>query len=290
MDPSTGHGFVPTQRNDTYPFIDPLKSNFADQNVLITGSARGLGKQMALSYAKAGASGIALLDILDAEPVRSEILEAAKTAGHPEPKFISVKVDVTSEQSVTEAFKTVSAKFDSLDFVINNAGTLAGYIPLVKSEPSKWWRDWEVNVKGPYLISRAFMPLVLKGKQKTFVVVSSVGAHFTLPGGSAYESSKLAVLKLNYYLNVEHESDGVLAYAIAPGGVFTAMASTFPVELHDRLTDTPYMVADTLVFLTRERREWLANRYIDSRWDMEELMAKKEEIVQKDLLKVRMAL
>lgn len=287
---STGHGFVPTQRNDTYPFIDPLKSDYSGQNVLITGAARGLGKEMAVSYAKAGASGIALLDILDAEPVLPELLAAAKSASRSEPKLIAVKVDVTSEQSVAEAVKAVSAKFDSLDFVINNAGLLTGYTALMKSEPAKWWRDWEVNVKGPYLISRAFMPLVLKGTQKTFVVLSSVGAHFTLPGGSSYESSKLAVLKLNYYLNVEHESDGVLAYAIAPGGVATAMKSGFPAEFHDRLTDTPYMVADTLVFLTRERRDWLANRYIDSRWDMEELMAKEEEIVQRDLLKVRMAL
>ena len=245
---------------------------------------------MALSYANAGASGIALLDILDAEPVLPELLAAAKTAGRPEPTLISVQVDITNEHSVADAFKAVSAKFDTLDFIINNAGILTGYIPLVESEPTKWWRDWEVNVKGPYLISRAFMPLLLKGKQKTLIIVSSVGAHFTLPGGSSYESSKLAVLKLNNYLNVEHESDGVLAYAIAPGGVMTDMLSGFPAQFHDRLTDTPYMVADTLVFLTKERRDWLASRYIDSRWDMEELMAKKDEIVGRDLLKVRMAL
>jgi NAD(P)-dependent dehydrogenase (short-subunit alcohol dehydrogenase family) len=328
MDPSTGtrkeswlqhsltiagHGFVPTQRNDTYPFIDPLKLNLQGQNVLITGGSRGIGKAIAISYARAGASGIVVLDILDAEPVLPKLLEAAKAAGRSPPKVLSVKVDVTSEESVAEAAKAVSAQFDSLDFVINNAGVLAGYIPILETNPSRWWREWSVNVKGPYLISRAFLPLVLKSTQKTFVVMSSVGAHFTLPGGSAYESSKLAVLKLNYYLNLEH--DGVLAYAIAPGGVKTVsspsqrvlqvlwttnlfkiltrlqdMAATFPVHLHDRLTDTPEMCADTLTFLTNERRDWLANRYVDTRWDMKEFMAKKDEIVARDLLKVRMAL
>jgi NAD(P)-dependent dehydrogenase (short-subunit alcohol dehydrogenase family) len=267
-----------------------LKSSFNNRNVLITGAARGLGKAMAISYAKAGASGIALLDILDAEPVLPELLAAAKTAGHPEPTLIAVTVDVTDEHSVAQAVKIVSTKFDRLDIVINNAGLLTGYVSLLKSEPAKWWRDWEVNVKGPYLISRAFLPLVLKGGQKTFVVVSSVGAHFTLPGGSSYEGSKLAVLKLSSYLMAEHGSDGVLAYAIAPGGVATAMLAGFPVEFHDRLTDTPQMVADTLTFLTKERRDWLAMRYIDSRWDMEEFLQKKDEIVQRDLLKVRMAL
>ena len=245
---------------------------------------------MAISYAKAGASGIALLDILDAALVEPELLAAAEAAGRSEPKLISVKVDVTDERSVAEAVKAVSTKFESLDFVINNAGIMTGYVTLLESEPAKWWRDWEVNVKGPYLISRAFLPVVLKSKQKTFVVLSSVGAHFTLAKGSSYESSKLAVLKLNYYLMAEHGSDGVLAYAIAPGGVATAMAAGFPIQYHDRLSDTPQMVADTLVFLTKERRDWLATRYIDSRWDMEEFLAKKDEIIQKDLLKVRIAL
>lgn len=59
----------------------------------------------------------------------------------------------------------------------------------------------------------------------------------------------------------EHGSQGLLAYAIARGVVQTAMASGFPLQCHDRLTDTPQMVADTLVFLTKERREWLASRY-----------------------------
>jgi len=243
---------------------------------------------MAISYAKAGASGIALLDILDAAPVEPELRAVARAVGRFEPKLISVKVDLTNEHSVAEAVKAVSIKFESLDFVINNAGIMTGYVTLLDSDPTQWWRDWEVNVKGPYLVSRAFLPLVLKGKQKTFVVTSSVGAHFTLPKGSSYESSKLAVLKLNYYLMAEHGSDGVLAYAIAPGGVATAMAAGFPTEFHDRLSDTPQMVADTLVFLTKERRDWLATRYVDSRWDMEELLAKKDEIIQKDLLKVKM--
>ena len=58
--------------------IDPLKSNFDGQNVLTTGAARGLGKEMAISYAKAGASGIALLDILDATPVESELFRCSE--------------------------------------------------------------------------------------------------------------------------------------------------------------------------------------------------------------------
>jgi len=244
---------------------------------------------MAISYAKAGASGIAVLDILDSASVESDLLAAAKAAGRPEPKLISLKVDVTDELSVADAVRIVQTQFDHLDVVVNNAGLLTGYTPILETDPVKWWRCWEVNVKGPYLIARGFLPLLLKGGEKTIIVISSVGAHFTLPGGSAYETSKQAVLKLNNYLMAEHGSEGILAYAIAPGGVRTDMVADFPPQYHDRLTDTPQMAADTLVFLTKERREWLACRYVDSRWDMVEFLQKKDDIVRDDLLKVRMA-
>jgi NAD(P)-dependent dehydrogenase (short-subunit alcohol dehydrogenase family) len=131
------------------------------------------------------------------------------------------------------------------------------------------------------------LPLILKSQEKTVIVISSIGAHVVVAGGSAYETTKYAVLRINHYLMKEYGSQGLLAYAVAPGGVKTDMTGSF--EFQDRLMDTPQMVADTLVFLTKERREWLACRYIDSRWDMEEFMDKREVIVQRDLLKVRMA-
>ncbi|RVX75882.1 hypothetical protein B0A52_00239 [Exophiala mesophila] len=284
--PSTGHGFVPTRRNDTYPAIDPLKADHSCKYVLITGAARGLGLAMATSFAQAGASGIAILDMLDMTSARDVILNAVKAAGRAEPKILTLTVDVTDEGSVSQAVKSVEAEFARLDILINNAGYVGGYTPLGQSDPSRWWRAWEVNVKGPYLVTRGFLPLILQGTDKTVIVISSIGAHVTIPGGSAYETTKYAVLRINHYLMAEYGSQGLLAYAVAPGGVLTDMSKGF--QYQDRLTDTPQMVADTLVFLTKERREWLAERYIDSRWDMEELMEKKEEIVQRDLLKVRM--
>lgn len=289
-DSCSGYGFVSTEHNDTYPAVDPLKADLKGRYVVITGAARGLGKAMAISYAKGGASGIAVLDLLDAAPVQKDILEAAKGAGRTEPQLLALKVDVTDEDSVAQAADAVQAAFPRVDILINNAGWMAPYTPIGESDPVKWWRCWEVNVKGPYLVSRAFLPLLLKSQEKTLIVLSSVSAHFTLPGGSAYETTKQAVLKLNNYLMAEYGPEGLLAYAIAPGGVMTDMAPDFPAQYHDRLTDTPQMVADTLVFLTKERREWLACRYVDSRWDMEEMLAKKEAIIQGDLLKVRMAL
>lgn len=283
-----GYGFTPTQRNDTYAAIDPLILDLSGKKVLITGAARGLGREMALSYAKAGASGIAILDLLDSTSVEKELFEAAKVAGRSQPDIIRLTVDVTNLAAVECAVEKVQSRFGTLDVLVNNAGYLAPYTPLGDSDPDKWWRSWEVNVKGVYLMTRCFLPLILQSQDKTMIVLSSVGAHHTMPGGSGYETTKLAVLKINNYLMAEYGSQGLLAYAVAPGGVKTDMANGFPPQFYHLLTDTPRMVADTITFLTQERREWLAARYVDSRWDMTEFLEKKDAIIKDDLLKVKL--
>lgn len=239
-----------------------------------------------MSFAKSGASGIALLDLLDVATTAGDVVEAAKEAGRPPPEVIQLTTDLTQFALVQQAVDLVASKWDTVDILINNAGYLAPYESLGSSEPEKWWRNFEVNVKGVYLMTRTFLPLLVKSKDKTILVLSSVGAHHTLPGGSGYETSKLAVLKLNSYLMAEYGHEGLLAYAVVPGGVKTDMISGFPQQFHHLLSDTPRMVADTIVFLTKERRQWLAARYVDSRWDMPELLAKKDEIVERDLLKI----
>ncbi|KAF2429040.1 short chain dehydrogenase reductase [Tothia fuscella] len=288
MDPNHGYGFTPTTHNDTYAAIDPERLNLSGKKVLITGAARGIGREIALSYAKAGASAIGILDLLDSTPVEKELLEAAKAAGRPTPDVASLRVDVTSATSVARAVQILRSKFGSLDVLITNAGYLTPYTSLGDSDPDKWWRSWEVNVKGVYLMTRYFLPLVLKSQDKTIIVLSSVGAHHTMPGVSAYETTKLAVLKINNYLNTEYGSQGLLAYAVAPGGVRTDMANGFPSEFHHLLSDTPQMVADTMTFLTQTRLEWLAGRYVDSRWDMPELLGKKDSIIKGNLLTIQM--
>jgi NAD(P)-dependent dehydrogenase (short-subunit alcohol dehydrogenase family) len=256
---------------------------------VITGSARGLGREMALSYAKAGASGIAVLDVLDTATVEKEIVQVSEEARRPQPVVIRLTVDITSLAAVEGAAESIKAKFGTVDILVNNAGYLTPYTPLGESDPEKWWRSWEVNVKGVYLMTRCFLPLLLQSQEKTMIVLSSVGAHHTLPGGSSYESTKLAVLKINNYLMAEYGPQGLLAYAVAPGGVKTDMIGGFPAEFHHLLTDTPRLVADTITFLTQERREWLGARYVDSRWDMTELLMKKDEIIDGDLLKVKLS-
>jgi NAD(P)-dependent dehydrogenase (short-subunit alcohol dehydrogenase family) len=285
-----GYMFTKTEHHDTYPAIDPLKLDLKGKKVLLTGAARGIGLQLAISFAKGGVSAIALVDILEVESTARDVIQAADYAKRPRPEIIQLKADVTDVDQVQQAAQHITNEWQSVDILINNAGYLAPYRPIGDSDPEKWWRNFEVNVKGVYLIARAFLPLLLQSNDKTIIVLTSLGALQFLPGGSGYETTKLAVLKLNNYLMAEYGSKGLLAYGVAPGGVMTELAKGFLSELQHLATDTPQMAADTIAFLAQERREWLGARYVDARWDMVELLEKKTEIVERDLLKLGLRL
>jgi len=283
--------FTKSSHHDTYPFISSSKADISGRSVLITGASKGIGRVIATSYATAGASTIILLARSSLDETRDLVHQAAKKADRAEPNVLTVKCDTTSEPDVTEAVKTVTEAVGKLDILINNAGYSSTWSSMTESDPSEWWRTWEVNVKGTYLISRAFIPLLLKTESglKTIVSISSMGGVATVPTASAYQASKSAQIRLTNYLCIEHKEDGLLAYSIHPGGVKTELAKSMPEAMRNRiLTDTPELAGDSLVWLTKERREWLMDRFISAAWDMEELEARKEEIVEKDLLKFKM--
>ena len=100
------------------------------------------------------------------------------------------------------------------------------------------------------------------------------------------KSSKLAILRFTEFVAAEYGDKGVLALAVHPCTVKSDMGLKVPKELHGHINDTPEIAADTIVWLTKERRPWLQGRYVDCCWDMPELEARKEEIVEDDKLKL----
>ncbi len=253
----TGIDFVPTLHHGTYPAVDPLKADLSGKIVLISGASRGIGRAIAVSYAKAGASGVVICARSDLSSVEQELLDAAKQSGRPEPKVLRLTIDTTDRTQVEEAASKVSSVFGHVDILINNAGYAEDVCSIVDSDPDEWWKVWEVNVKGVYLMSRFFVPLVLKSPSlKTVVMVSSMAAHLILPGMSGYQSTKSSVLRLNDFLMAECGDAGLLAYGIHPGAVNTDMAKKMPKYILETLIDTPELAGDSLVWLTKERREW----------------------------------
>lgn len=295
-----------TARHDTYPAIDPSKSNFAGKVVLVTGASKGIGKAISLAFTQANVSSLILLARSDLSAVKAAC-EAAQRPGQ-NLKVLTIRTDVTKTADVVAAAQKVKETFGRLDILINNAGYLEAVTLLGESDPADWWTSFEVNVKGTYEPIRAFLPLLIEsGGDKTVLNISSVGAHFVDPTFAAYkvlnlshlasdlgadplydQASKLAVLRLTEIINAEYGAKGVLAHVVHPGEIATDMSHKMPEDFKKRLVDTPEVGAHALTWLVRERREWLAGRYISCQWDVDELLAKRQDIIDGDKLRVRM--
>jgi NAD(P)-dependent dehydrogenase (short-subunit alcohol dehydrogenase family) len=216
---------------------------------------------------------------------------AAKSAGHLAPQILKLALDVANNSDVARAAAMTDEAFGKLDIIVNNAGNAGVWTFIADSDPDVWWDTWEVNVKGVYLVTKHLLPLLLRSGEKSIVNVTSIGAHLTRPSASAYQTSKLAMLRLTQFTDVEYAKDGVIAYALNPGAVPTEMVlATLPPDSFHRLVDTPELSGDTITWLTQERREWLSGRYLSANWDMDEIMGRREEIVGGDKLKVKLSL
>lgn len=293
----------------------------------IGGASRGIGKAIAVSFARGGASLIAISarSVASLEPVAEELKAVARDAEAL--RVVCVPLEASSPQSVAAAADTVARELGGrpLDVVVQNAAVLGNSARITDADPDEWWRVYEVNVKGQFLAARYFLPLLLQGEGglRTFVTVASVGAHLVGEGYSHYQSSKLANLRISEFVDSEYGAEGVSAWCVHPGNVLTDMAggidgevaktmskSEFFCPCHSPLgayvsyvcgeyvlmcdgavfVDTPQISADTIVYLAAEKRQWLSGRYINCTWDMPELLAQEEEIVKGDKLKVRIVL
>jgi NAD(P)-dependent dehydrogenase (short-subunit alcohol dehydrogenase family) len=132
-----------------------------------------------------------------------------------------VHLDISSPSSVSAATSAIEKEFGNLDILLINAGILGTPALIGESDPDDWWKTWEINLKGPYLVTRSFLPLLLRGGDKTIVTTSSVGAHLTSSMMSAYQTTKFAVLRLMEFVQAEYAEKGVVAFTIHPGNVLT---------------------------------------------------------------------
>ncbi|KAI1128069.1 hypothetical protein F5Y10DRAFT_241486 [Nemania abortiva] len=281
-------GFT-TAHRDTYPFISLDKTNLSGKSVFVAGASKGIGRETALSLAKAGCSKIAIGARSDLSSLAEEMVKAAADAGKSAPQLVVLKLDVTSEDSVQSAADKIAEEFGGvLDVLVCNAGNLEKWVPLAESNPAEWWQSYEINVKGTYLLNRAFIPLLLKSETKTSILTTSYGALGVRYGASGYQSSKFAVCRLAEFIASEYEKQGIVCFAIHPGGVRTELALNMPKEMHALLHDEPALPAHTIVWLSKEHRPWLSGRFVSVAWDMEELESKKDQIVEGNLLKFRM--
>ncbi|KAK9808312.1 hypothetical protein WJX73_000053 [Symbiochloris irregularis] len=275
--------------HDVYPAIDPagkLQGATKDFHVAITGASRGCGRCMAVAFAKAGASKLFLFG-RDQKSL-AETARVTGNAGH-ECKIFTYSLDL-SKDNVDEPFQKMLQDADGrVDVLINNAGVLETWKPLNDSDPAEWWRSFEVNIRGTYLGVKAVLPSMLKHKGGTVINLSSAGGLSTRAGASAYQTCKSDIMRFTAFLDVDHGEQGIRTFALHPGAVQTDLAFCMPEFMHKILVDTPELSGAVCVYLATKEADYLRGRYVSACWDLPQLQHRKDEILEKDLFKLRLA-
>ncbi|KUM05183.1 3-hydroxybutyrate dehydrogenase [Chromobacterium subtsugae] len=184
---------------------------------LITGAASGIGKEIAIVYAKAGAA-VAIADInLDA--ARKTADEIASAGG----KAIGVAMDVTNEDAVNQGTQQVVDAFGRLDILVSNAG-IQIVNPIVNYSFADWKKMQAIHVDGAFLTTKAALQHMYKDKQGGVVIyMGSVHSHEASPLKSAYVAAKHALLGLARVLAKEGAPYNVRSHVICPGFVRTPL-------------------------------------------------------------------
>lgn len=222
-----GLSFTPTIHSKIPPNINPSASTLPRPFVVVvTGAGKGLGYHISLAYAKAGASGISISSrtLSDLDGLEKEILGVAGEAGR-EIEVLKSVCDVTSEESVSALEKEVKEKWGRVDVVVANAGIISAYVdskshggsnlPVGLVQDDDWARVLDINLKGTWRTSKAFMPLLISSKDgpQTLICITSLAGHSTASDlvPIAYNVSKLACNRLIEHIANDHGKDGVCA-------------------------------------------------------------------------------
>ncbi|KAL5513577.1 hypothetical protein ACEPAH_3976 [Sanghuangporus vaninii] len=292
--PFPGEMFTPTTRHSPYPAIAPCPSDLTGRIIFVSGASSVLGQAAALALARAGAKGLILtsraakLDVLD--ELEQTILRS-RHDNESKIEILKLPMDILSISSIIWAISRVQKTFGSIDTLLNISGNIDSLVPLSTSNPTEWWDALETNVKGTWAITRELLPLIKESKSSTKWIINytSTSAFYTSPLCSGYSISKLALLRLTEMLCTELTIDfGIDILAVHPGTVATPhTASSVPPSFQHTVIDTPELSAESIVWLVKERRQWLSGRFVSCTWDMNELVQKKEVVENKDLLRMK---
>lgn len=236
---------------------------------LITGGGTGIGRAIALAFAREGASVAVAARRL--EKLKEVIAAIEKEGG----QAIALECDVTRAKDAERAVHETAKRFGKLDVLVNNAGTLS--VSTVENITEEDWdRVMTVNLKGPFLISRAALKEFRKAGGGTIVNIGSILGLVAMQNRAAYCASKGGVTLLTKAMALDHAHENVRVNCICPSIVETelvqglfddspqgkvlrkAREGTIPLGRFGK----PMDVADLAVFLASEESSWITGAAI----------------------------
>ncbi len=192
-----------------------MSDKLSGKVAFITGAGSGMGKAVALEFARNGAK-IVAVDI-NKESVNNTCFEIGAENAFP------IDGDISTADSVKRMCDEAIAHFGRVDILVNNAGILDNYLPVTETDEALWDKVLNVNLKSMFLTTRALIPQMVDGGGGVIINVASIAALVAGGGGAAYTASKHGVVGLTRQIAFDYGLKGVRANAICPGAVETGM-------------------------------------------------------------------
>jgi 3-oxoacyl-[acyl-carrier protein] reductase len=240
--------------------------DLSNRVAIVTGSARGIGRAIALKLAEVGAN-IVVNDITAAadslEGVASEIKALNRQA-------LVVTGDVSSSEDVARLVEKAAGTFGRIDILVNNAGVARDQL-IMRMSDEDWDTVLNIDLKSAFLCTRAVLRHMLRQRWGRIISISSVVGIIGNAGQANYASAKAGIIGLTRSIAKEVGSRGITANAIAPGFIETKMTEQLDEKQKQALLQhiplgvigTPHDVAEAVAFLASEEARYITGQVLN---------------------------
>jgi NAD(P)-dependent dehydrogenase (short-subunit alcohol dehydrogenase family) len=243
-----------------------MMSKLEGKTILITGSSQGLGREMALRFAREGAAGLSIVarHADELNKVREEIRQIARKID-----IVAIEADVSKPRDIERIVATTLAQFKGrLDVLVNNASTIGpSPMPNLLDYPVEDFREvLDTNLIGPFLLIKNALPAMIECGGSIINVTSDAG-QVGYPGWGAYGISKFGLEGMSQTWASELEDSGVRVNWVDPGNMNTAMHRAAEPDEDPGEWASPADVTDVFVFLASDESKGVSGKRFQAQED-----------------------
>ena len=233
---------------------------------IITGGGRGVGKEVAVRFAKAGAK------VIITSRTRTELDKVCKEIKSANGFCEACVMDMTSEESIKEGIKSVASKFGSVDILVNNAGTMT-LKKICEMSCDEWDSMLNTNVRGVFIACREVLPYMMAKKSGRIINIGSMAGRRGYPEQGAYCASKHALAGLSKVLALETREYNIRINLVSPGGIVTQLSDNLRASRGDKGSSDEWMtvqdVADGVIYLCSQEGQAFTDELVLRRFKSE---------------------